>query len=194
MNSEELKEKIRLAKEAVEGEKDPYKTEAFKVILGKLIESSTTSDYKPKQDASTKKEIKEEENQEKKLEEFAKKCSITLNELNDILSIKKDTVEIIVPVVGSDAKKNLVGVQIILAAHELIFGDEWVPSSIITECLRSLGVKDLANLSATLKKYPDLFRLKGGRRYKEYKLTSGQGRISAFEIIRKLAKGELNEN
>ena len=76
----------------------------------------------------------------------------------------------------------------------MILNNEWISTSIITECLRSLGVKDIANLAATLKKHRDLFRHIGGRRYKKYKLTSGQGKISAFETIRKFAKGELNEN
>jgi hypothetical protein len=43
----DLKKKIKLAKRLVEDEPDPYKIEAFKVILAKLIEQRSIAELMP---------------------------------------------------------------------------------------------------------------------------------------------------
>jgi len=50
-----LKEKIRLAREAVAKEEEPYKTEAFKIILTKLIELESSENKKPEKGKSISK-------------------------------------------------------------------------------------------------------------------------------------------
>ncbi|MEM3128501.1 MAG: hypothetical protein QXN83_05850 [Nitrososphaerales archaeon] len=47
MNTSELRQKIRQAREAVQDEPEPYKIEAFKVILSKLIEQHSISEILP---------------------------------------------------------------------------------------------------------------------------------------------------
>ncbi|MFQ5970206.1 MAG: hypothetical protein ACE5J2_06925 [Nitrososphaerales archaeon] len=47
METSELKQWIRKAREAVQGEPDPYKLEAFKVILSRLIEQASIRDILP---------------------------------------------------------------------------------------------------------------------------------------------------
>jgi hypothetical protein len=47
LDTSELKQKIRQAREAVQDEPDPYKIEAFKVILSKLIEQRSISEILP---------------------------------------------------------------------------------------------------------------------------------------------------
>ena len=42
-----MKEKIKQAREAVQGEPEPYRIEAFKVILSKLIEQQSISEILP---------------------------------------------------------------------------------------------------------------------------------------------------
>lgn len=49
MDTNELKQKIKQAREAVEGEPDPYKIEAFKVILSKLIEQRSIREILPEE-------------------------------------------------------------------------------------------------------------------------------------------------
>lgn len=191
MNPEEVKEKIKLAKQSVEGEKEPYKTEAFKIILSKLLESEKV---KQKIDSSVDiEEITKEssiQNIEEKKAELASKCNLTINELEQVIFIKDDIIEIIAPISGSDARKHIIVTQCLLIAYQTIFGQEWISSQKIIECLRSMGVRDVTNLSLTLRKYSDLVIGQGTRGHKEYKLTSGQGRISAFNIMYKLAKRE----
>ncbi len=47
LNTSELKQRIRQAREAVRDEPEPYKIEAFKVILSKLIEQRSVSRVLP---------------------------------------------------------------------------------------------------------------------------------------------------
>lgn len=47
MDASELRQKIKQAREAVQDEPDPYKIEAFKVILSKLIEQRSISEILP---------------------------------------------------------------------------------------------------------------------------------------------------
>jgi hypothetical protein len=47
MEAHELKQWIRQAREAVEDEPEPYKLEAFKVILSRLIENASISEILP---------------------------------------------------------------------------------------------------------------------------------------------------
>lgn len=192
MNPEEVKEKIALAKRLVAGEEDVlYKTEAFKIILSKLLESGTVEN-KINSDFDIKKPMKKSTtyDMEEKKQELANKSNITVDELERVFFIRDDVIEINSPLSGSDARKHVVVTQCLLAAYLVIFGQEWVSSEIIIECLRSMGVKSVTNLSLTLRKYGDLIISKGTRGHKEYRLTSGRGKILAFDVIHKLAKGE----
>jgi len=45
----DLKRKIKLAREAVQDEPEPYKLEAFKVILSRLIEQASISEILPEE-------------------------------------------------------------------------------------------------------------------------------------------------
>ena len=189
MNPEEVKEKIELARKSVEGEKEPYKTEAFKIILSKLLESGKDA-QKVAITMNTEEITKEStiDNIKEKEAELASKCNLTIDELEQVIFIKDNAIEIISPISGSDARKHVIVTQCLLAAYQIIFGQEWVSSQTIIDCLRSMGVRDVTNLSLTLRKYPDLVIGRGTRGHKEYRLTSGQGRISAFNVIYKLAK------
>lgn len=192
MDPDKVKDKIKLAKKIVEGEKDElYKTEAFKIILSKLLESEKDvqkTDLSKNTETVTKQSPID--NIEEKQMGLANKCNVTINELEQVIFIKDNTIEIISPISGSDARKHVIVTQCLLAAYQIIFEQEWVSSQIIIKCLRSMGVKDVTNLSLTLKKYSDLVIGRGTRGHKEYRLTSGQGRISAFNTIHELAKGK----
>lgn len=188
MKSNDLKQKIKIAKEAVENESEPYKTEAFKVILNKLIESDSVS--KEKELFHSPQPEKTKQNIDLLLKKFASQCNLTEEQLGKVFSIKGNSIEIIAPIQGSDAKKHLYVTLCVLAAYEYVLGHDWVPVSVITEYMKSAGVKDLKNLSRTLAKHRTYFRKTGGRRFVKYKLTTTDGRITALEAIRKLVKGE----
>lgn len=192
-NIEKLKEFISFAKEAVKEEKDEMvKTESFKIILNKMIEGGFT-----KSTEASKLNKNTQENHgsiTKKQMELAQLCSISIEELNDIFRFKDEGVEIIAPIKGNDSLKRILASQCYLVASEICYSKEWVDSAELAECMRSMGVKDITNLSTQLKKLTEVFRTTGTRGHSKYKLTSGIGRKSAFNVINELAKGEKIEN
>ncbi len=196
MNPEKLKEYMKIAKESVKDEKDEQlKIEAYKIILEKLLDGTTAiqkSTSLPKTNVNTDNPKTEIINFEQGKIKLAQNCGISLSQLDDVISINKnDDVEIIAPVTGNDPKKHIIATLCILAAREFILGEEWIESPIVAESIRSIGAGGLSNLSFTLKRYPTLTRTRGSRgKNKQYKLTTNEGRTKAFEIIRKLAKGE----
>lgn len=196
MDFKRIKEKIKIAREAVEGEEEPYKTAAFQVILGKLLGSdqielphSKTSSTKTSSSLIQTNVTSQTIDLVKGKEELAKNCGITAKELDDVFAIKNGIVQIIAPLKGTDPEKQLVVTQCVLATYEFILGKEWIESSLLTKCLDLSGVGGLKNLARTIKNNANLIRTKGKRPNLEYKLF-GPGRISAFQIIKKLAKGE----
>jgi len=188
---EDVKEKIDFAKKIVAHEEEPFKTEGFKIIFARLLGSSLIN-----MTEVVSQEIPEKlTSLETKKNELAKQCSITIEELEDVFSIKQDSVKIISPINGNDAFKRFIASQCYLIASEIVLGKDWIESKELAEVMREIGVKDLSNLSPELKKNSDIFRVDAKRGHNKYKLTSGIGRNSAFKIIRKLAKSEdLNEN
>jgi hypothetical protein len=137
----------------------------------------------------------EKPNSENGMKDLAQICGIPLSKLKDVISIKNDKVEIIAPIKGSDAKKQIIASECILAAYEIVFKQEWIKASLLTESLCAMGIQRLGNLSANLSRSSELFRKRGAKRNTEYKLTTAEGRISAYQIIRKLSNGEpFDEN
>ncbi|AFS80376.1 hypothetical protein NKOR_02390 [Candidatus Nitrosopumilus koreensis AR1] len=185
-----IRELIDYAKKSVENEDDELiKNESYKIILKLLLDRYLSSESIP-QGAP-----KIGSNLTKKQNELANLCSITISELYDVFKFQDSSVNLVAAIQGSDSFKHLVGTQCYLAALEVVYEKDWVSSNDVTECMRSMGVKDLSNLATNLKKHSDIFRISGTRGHNKYKLTSGMGRKSAFDFIHKLGKGEsLHEN
>jgi len=188
---EDIKRKMELAKEIVKDENDPFKIESFKIIFEKLIQSN--------QSEIQKNRVEEHDDKissplEYKKMELAKKCGLTLKELEDVFSIHEESIKIIVPINGNDSFKRLIASQCYLIAAETVLEKWWTESKELAEVMREIGVKDLGNLAPQLKKHSDIFRIDSKRGNSKYKLTSGLGRTKALDIIHKLAKGEPIEN
>jgi len=188
---DDIKSKIAFAKKIVVDEKEPFKTEAFKIILSKSLDSSVYAHVAQSSEEST---VGELASLDAKKNELAEKCSLSKQELEVVFSFHKNSVKLVVPISGKDYFKRLIASQCFLIASEIVLGKDWIDSRELAENLREIGVKDLANTAPHLKKYPEIFRIDAKRGHNKYKLTSGIGRSSAFEIIRKLAKGESLEN
>jgi len=121
-------------------------------------------------------------------ESLAEKCSVDVNQLKDLIRVKGKKIEILVPLTGNTAKKQATISLCLMAAHEEIFGADWLSSNIISECCRSSGVIDKGNnLSTNLKTRSDLFRK--STTANEYMLTSGLGHKTAYETIHNLIVG-----
>lgn len=196
MDLEKLQKYIKIAKDAVKDESEPYKTEGYKIILEKLLNDSSEIKQLPddfKKNIQNKDLDQTISDRKKGIEELAKHCNISVNQLEDVITINnKNEIEIIAPIQGNDSKKHIIVTLCILVATEFIKNEEWVESTKIAEALRSIGTKDISNLSLTLKRYPLLTRTRGSRgQKKQYRLTTNDGRTKAFEIIEKIAKGEM---
>lgn len=185
MDEKKLKELIKIAKSAVEGEDEPYKSEGFRIILNKLL----TNDQKKIETTELPETPKLD--LDRKIHDFCKKCEITMEQFNETFFINNENVEIIAPIKGTNVEKQLIVAICILVVSELVLDKEWLQSTKIAECLRSIGMTGLANLSFTLKRHSNLIRSRGSRGLgKEYKLTSSEGRSAAFHIIRKISQAE----
>ena len=129
---------------------------------------------------------------ERGMSELATNCNITVEELKNVISIKDNKVELICPInIKNESKKQNTATRCILITNEIVFKNEWTKTPELKEALREIGIQDNGgNLATNLKRHTELFRIRGKNIGTEYKLTSTEGRISSYEIIRKLAKNE----
>src|SRR3989338_6173646 len=103
MNLVDLKEKIKIAHEAVSDESEPYKIEAFKIILKRLVqdhstEKQNTSGEITSVDTSSGEVTSDESSSN--IVELATKCEISVKELEDVITIKNCEVELIAKITG----------------------------------------------------------------------------------------------
>jgi len=195
MNLDELKEKIKIAHEAVSDESEPYKIESFKIILKILIidylsEKQGVERRTGKVSTGTEKISTGAENISTNLAKLAANCELTVDELEEVITIEHNEVEIIVNITGNEAEQQVTAAKCVLITHETVFKQDWMKTSTIKESLRKSGIQDKSShLSEYLQRQSTLFRMRGKGSGAEYKLTT-QGRTSAYQTIRKLAKGE----
>jgi hypothetical protein len=193
MDPKIIKKKIMIAKDIVSDEEEPIKTAAFQVIFSKLIDAdqieNTTEEKQHTNPITSQTSLTNEQiNLEKRKEELAKNCGITIKELDEVISIKNDMVQVIFPLTGNESTKQIIAAQCILVTYDIVFGKEPVNSSLLSKCIDYSGIGALNHLAENLKEHSDLFRAAGKGTRLDYRLT-GPGRKSAYETIKKLAKG-----
>ena len=200
MSIEEIRNKIELAKEAVQAQEEPYKTEAFKIILSSLIgetfqvsgtikKNSSKSNRKAK--STKRKSVKPQQvefNQKNELEELAKKCGITAEALSEVITIKDNTIHIVKRPKIKETEKHVLFSTCILASYRVLYEIEWLSTNLLKRCLDESAVGDLGHYSEGLMGVSHILP-RGDRRGKEYKIT-GKGLDIAFEIIKKLSNDE----
>jgi len=197
LDSQDLQEKIKIAKESVQDQEEPYKTEAFKIILSSLIagtklKKSKTSTTKRKRKSSSQGKssstsiVYEMKND---LSEFAKKCKISEDELSETITIKKDIIQIVKKPKLKEKEKQVQFTLCILAAYKILYEIDWLPAAKLKKCLDDSGVGDLGHLFRSISA-TSLIVDSGSKSGKEYKIT-GKGVDTACEYICKLVKGEF---
>ena len=200
MKEEEYKKHIEFAKNLTKDQPEPFKTESFKIILNKLLESDISirkspSSKKRTPQKSQDKEVVEEltivENPEEIMSGLANELGVELDQLQDTISIKDKKFEILTSIQGSSkTEKTIKAILCILLIYDKFFNMPWVKSEDITEYLRDLGIPDTGkNMSTYMKQHSNLFRLRSSARYKEYKLTTSEGKIKSLEILKELTLG-----
>jgi len=198
MNEEEYKKHIEFAKKIVSDQPEPFKTESFKIILNKLLDSgistrkSSSSKKRTSQNSQNKEVAKKltiVENPEEIMSGLANELGVELDQLQDTISINDNKIEIISSLKETSSKQKMVnGSLCILLLFEKFYNTQWVKSDTISEQLREIGIHDPGgNLSTYLKNELELFRYRGSGGNREYKLTTTEGRKKALEVLKELA-------
>lgn len=199
MKEKEILEHIEFAKNLVKEQPEPFKIESFKIILSSLLNSSNLIISEDKKSDTNRIIIEQKhkiqsspETDTKIFEVLAEEAGMTLDQLYDTISIKEEKIEILIPFRGSNkAEKMIKAISCILLISDKFFNSPWVKSDVIAEYLRDLGLPDTGrNMSSYLKQNSKLFRIKGSGRFKEYKLTTPEGKNYALNIIKELSSNE----
>ena len=202
MSSENLKEKIQIAKDAVKDQEEPYKTEAFKIILSSLIGGSTiqpkgngsslvTGSGKRKRKPSKKKTSNVtpiQLTQKNDFDELSKNCGISTDELSEVLTIKNNTIQIIKRPKIKESEKHVLFSICILGCYKILYEIEWLPSTILKKCLDASAVGDINHYAEAVAKESNILP-RGDGKGREYKIT-GKGLDKAYDLIKKLSKDE----
>jgi len=187
MKKERIQEKIKEAIEIVKYVEEPFKVSAFEIVFNRLLEESEDSTQNIIQKGEPVKQI--EKSISHGFSELAKKCNITIEQLNDFIILKDDdTAELLVKL-GNDLKekeRQVQSSQCIILALEYGTGQEWIDPVKLSKSIEHSGISS-SHISRTLEKNNRIFKGTGKGRGKKYKL-SGPGRIETFELIQKLVK------
>ena len=189
MKKEDVESKAKKAIELVQGVDDEFKTAAFSVIFERILSTGDALDFPPKQETeySTDSGSKVSDIQKKK-EELAKNCGVSIKELEEVLYFDKDIIKVIAPLSGSEPEKQLLVAKCVLTAFDVVLEQQWIKAIILSRCVGASKVGQLAHLSKNLQRDKQSIRLQGNRKSTEYKITE-YGKATSYEIIKKLAKG-----
>jgi len=197
MSSEEIKEKISIARKAVENESEPYKTEAFKIILSSLISGTpikSTSKSKSKTKTKSVKRKKPDKStpvtfeQKNDISKLAEKCGVSPDTLSEVVTIKNNVIQLIKRPSIKESEKHILFTLCILTCYKILYELEWILAQKLKKCLDESGVGDLRHSASNIKK-SSLILDRGSGKGMEYKIT-GKGMDEAFEIMKKLSKDE----
>jgi hypothetical protein len=194
MKVSDIKKKIKLAQEAVNGLDEPYKLETYKIILKSSLNLTSTPPVEENEQNNAKftPKIDELPELDQGMMELSNLCKITTRELFDVLKIENNEVIIKKILTGTERQQQILGSQLILLGYEFCMNNTEVDSETLKKCLKKSHIKDKnRNFSSYIKNEKTLFSLssKGATR-NMYSLTSHKGRSSAIALLIKLAKGE----
>ena len=187
-----MRDAVRIAKEVVKDEPEPYRAEAFRTVLAKLLESiegsTSVGGIEP---MKIDRRAKPSPNG---IEKLAEACSISRPQLEDIVNTENGVVRFLVPLdrTASEREKQIVASQGILVTYHMALSKEWIEASVLVEALKNAGIGSIRELSRYLSTRSDLFMKRGEGKYREYKLTE-TGKKAAFLTIRALSEDRIEE-
>ncbi len=196
MSEENIKKKFEIAKNIVQEEKEPFRTEGFKIIFSFLLDSDINSQKKilgKKLTPPSRKSKNNSEDIELKtdFEEIVSKSNITAGEFKETISIHENIIEILKRRKEKENKKHVIFSIVILTIYRVLSEREWMKASLLKKSLDKSGVGDLNHLPRSLKK-TSLIVGTGSSSSKKYMVT-GKGMDLGFEYIRKLSKDQEME-
>lgn len=130
-------------------------------------------------------------NFEQKLNVFAEKCNLSINDLKDIFYIDNDQIHLLDVPSGTSAEKQAIVSQCILTAYQMLFNREWLNSSQLMKYVANSNVGGMDHFARNMRRRKNiLIRGKGKGNTLEYRLT-GSGKLETFELIHDIIKGVL---
>lgn len=182
---DELKEKIKLAQQAVEDVSDPkLKEKAFEVVLNNLIigtKQQVATLQNDNQPIQTQNNLTNNS-----LYNFLNAANITEQQITNIFDLDGESIRIIGAIPGNtDSKKQRNATLILLTAKHYIKSEREVDVPELKKILEDLGIGSLVNLSTNLKGFENFIIMKGskGSKSTSYRITN-PGITQGVELIR----------
>lgn len=195
MDEKFVQEKAEIAKRLVQGIDERFKDAAFSAVLAKLLDGEKKTEYGEKQveikgRTEDSKDASAVVADQKGKESFLKKCDISMEELDRTLYIRDDYVQLLKTIKGGEAEKQRLACKCILTVFLEMRGKDWVDSDTLNMSLQKSGVS-LVSLARNLRNDSESFSIRGRGKGStlEYAIT-GPAKFTAYETIKKLAKGE----
>ena len=187
LDDETIRAIIQRATNIADEVEDRYRLKAFEAILLKLWDVHGKEVVPPKGKEDHKE--KAEDRRLAAIKGFADKCDVSVKQLKNVYEFQEDKPVFIVGLRGSHAERQVLVSRYLLAAYDEVYGEKWIG---LREVLEAHGISSLANLSANLKRHSEVFRLKGRRKAREYRLVDAAKR-ETFGMIHELASTGVSE-
>ncbi len=186
MDVEKIKQLIRTAHEAVKDESEPYKLEAFKIILTKLLNDNFETMQSHKKTLHTQSTNQSEDGSDSNpIQKLAKICSVSDEQMRNVLDYENGKFIILKKVEGATtAEKQINASLCILTAWAKGMNQSWIGTVTLGDSLRELSI-DTAHLGENITK-TEYFSLKGKRKGAKYHITT-QGWQEGLDLLKSLA-------
>lgn len=188
MSIEEIRNKIRIAVDAVQNVPEPLKVKAFEIVLNKMLstyESAASGGQTLKHGETNTAIVKD---MEAKLAELAHNAGISIEQLKDVFNFEVERPVFIGRVNGKESEKQFHISRLVMLAFKDVYGREWIEGSILSKILKDYGVGSLDNLARNLTAAENEVRAMGQTRDRKYKLTE-TGRQNALTALKQLVTG-----
>lgn len=189
LNSKQIKEKIDEIKKVVDGYEEPYKTESFKILFSRSLESTDPPKSLVKH-IHKKDEVKENDqetdrNTSNPILKLSELCKVTEEQLRDVLEYDNGHFILLKKTNGTITKEKQINASLCLVtAWAKGLDVPWVKTTDLGKQLKesSIPTKHLGeNLTDT-----DYFVLRGKRRAAKYHITT-QGWQKGIELLNEMA-------
>jgi len=197
MDSQKLKEKIKIAEESVKDMHDAeLKKKAFEVILNNLINVAPDRHTKKQEPSPSEPKSVAEEPVTKIFEpnKLADASGLSVEELGNIVDFDGNDFHVVAQIPGksfSEQQKN--AALLIITTNYYCTGDREYDAGKLRKRLEDLGIKSLVNMATILQGFENYFVKKGekGSRLTAYRITN-PGIQEGIKLIKEI--GGKNES
>lgn len=188
-DDERIRAEIQRAINITKDFEEPYRSKAFEIILSKSLGSPVSSSTLERKQGSEKEQGKqtghsEPSSFEARIRDFAEKCNLDIPKLRNVFEFEADKPIFIITLNKAQSEKQTFVSRLLLAVYKEIYGQEWLS---LAQVLESNGISS-RNLSRTLDKQPDIFRKKGEKSKRQYKLVDS-AKTETYKMIYQIANG-----